>query len=166
MRKPVSNWEITRWTVTKAPFHRKISCCSTCLPTILIVSAGNGRCYGDASLGEHSSISCVTTKYCPSILKRYGIFECQSGSYAGPGAGDHRTRTDGFHPLPPAPNSSPLGAPFASDVHGKNHHAEGSFSNHVIGMEVLTGKGLCHLFPGSGQRSLFWATCGGMGLLA
>ena len=30
-----------------------------------------------------------------------------------------------------------LGGAFASDVHGKNHFREGSFSNHVISIEIL-----------------------------
>jgi len=51
----------------------------------------------------------------------------------------------------------------ASDVHGKNHHSEGSFSNHIIDMEVLTGTGMMTCSRDN-NTDLYWATCGGMGL--
>jgi decaprenylphospho-beta-D-ribofuranose 2-oxidase len=51
------------------------------------------------------------------------------------------------------------------DVHGKNHHVEGSFDNHVQALLLVDGKGsLRQLRPVGGGAPLFWATIGGMGL--
>lgn len=55
-----------------------------------------------------------------------------------------------------------LGGAFASNIHGKNHHLEGSFAEQVAWIELRlpTGAAL-RLEP---QEPLFWATAGGMGL--
>lgn len=55
-----------------------------------------------------------------------------------------------------------LGGMVASDVHGKNHHGEGSVSEYLTSITLLTPKGeVLTLGPDSEE---FWATTGGMGL--
>ena len=52
------------------------------------------------------------------------------------------------------------------DVHGKNHHKDGSIGNHLRKITLIDGKGLEHeLSPFKENKSeQFWATVGGMGL--
>jgi FAD/FMN-containing dehydrogenase len=57
-----------------------------------------------------------------------------------------------------------VGGAVASDVHGKNHHVDGSFSNHIVAMSVLTGTGETFVCNKTTYPDLFQATCGGMGL--
>ena len=55
-----------------------------------------------------------------------------------------------------------VGGAIAADVHGKNHHADGSFCDHVLAFELVKPDGgQVTVAPGD---ELFDATAGGMGL--
>ena len=70
-----------------------------------------------------------------------------------------------FLPVTPGTRNVTLGGAIAADVHGKNHHVDGSFGNHVQRLLLVDGAGsLRELRPEEGDVSFFWATIGGMGL--
>ncbi|MEM7036777.1 MAG: FAD-binding protein, partial [Bacteroidota bacterium] len=56
------------------------------------------------------------------------------------------------------------GGAIAADVHGKNHHSEGSFSRYLKSLRLMTPDGVVHDCSPTEKPELFWATCGGMGL--
>jgi decaprenylphospho-beta-D-ribofuranose 2-oxidase len=126
------------------------------------IAHGNGRCYGDASL----SAEVVNTLRYDKILafdEVNGVITCQSGLLLSdllqitvPGGW--------FLPVTPGTKFITVGGAVASDVHGKNHHVDGSFSRHIVSMSVLTGTGETFVCSPTTHSELFWATCGGMGL--
>lgn len=57
-----------------------------------------------------------------------------------------------------------VGGAIACDIHGKNHHSEGSFSRSVLSFDLLTADGQVRTVTEAGDPDVFWATAGGMGL--
>lgn len=57
-----------------------------------------------------------------------------------------------------------LGGAFAADIHGKNHHVDGSFAQHVRTIDIVLADGSLRRLSPDGDMALFWATAGGMGL--
>ena len=74
-----------------------------------------------------------------------------------------------FLPVSPGSAKVTIGGAIAADVHGKNHHKDGSLGNHVSRILLIDGRGdIQELKPiqnNSGKKNnFFWATIGGMGL--
>ena len=56
-------------------------------------------------------------------------------------------------PVLPGTRQVTIGGAVAADVHGKNHHTQGSFGNHVRSLDLLTADGDIHTITPNGDDS-------------
>lgn len=163
MKKKIANWgnyPVMETEEKSFSFTQELT--AALKETEKIIARGNGRCYGDASLAEHT-ISTLKYDKILSFDQDNGIFECQSGLML-----DQILEVivpkGWFLPVTPGTKFITVGGAVASDVHGKNHHVDGSFSAHVLEMDVLLASVETITCSAHMNSDLFWATCGGMGL--
>jgi len=127
-----------------------------------VIARGNGRCYGDASLGEHIFSTKKLNKFI-SFDRLNGIIECESGVLLSDVL--EITVPQGyFLYVTPGTKFVSVGGAIASDVHGKNHHMEGCFSEYVIEFKLMIETGDIITCSREENSDKFWATIGGMGL--
>lgn len=127
-----------------------------------VIARGNGRCYGDASLGTRV-VSTLRLDRFLDLDVANGVVECESGVLLADIL-DVVVPRGYFLPVTPGTKFITVGGAVAADVHGKNHHCEGTFSNHVISLELITADGSIVRCSRDENADLFWQTCGGMGL--
>jgi len=136
--------------------------CKELIRNTALISRGLGRSYGDSSL---NSIVLETSRldHFISLNMQTGVLNCQAGVSIN-AILDLVVPKGWFMPVTPGTSYVTVGGAIASDVHGKNHHIGGSFSQHLISFELLLGSGEKVTVTPSGMPDLFRATCGGMGL--
>lgn len=69
-----------------------------------------------------------------------------------------------FVPVTPGTRHVTLGGAVAADIHGKNHHADGTFGQHVTALQLRLASGDTVVIGPENDPELFWATTGGLGL--
>ena len=127
-----------------------------------VIARGNGRCYGDASLSEHIFSTKRLNKFI-SFDRLNGIIECESGVLLSQIL-EIIVPQGYFLYVTPGTKFISVGGAIASDVHGKNHHAEGCFSEYVEAFSLLNENSEVITCSRTENTDKFWATIGGMGL--
>ena len=123
---------------------------------------GMGRSYGDSSLAE----TMIQTDHLNHLLEfdpSTGVVLCEGGVSLADLL-EVFVPKGWFLPVTPGTKFVSVGGAIACDVHGKNHHSEGAFSDHVLSLSLLLADGSIVTCSTSHNEDLFHATCGGMGL--
>lgn len=126
------------------------------------IARGAGRSYGDASLSS-SLLSSSQLHRTLAFDLESGIFRCEGGKLLSDIL-DEIVPQGYFLPVTPGTKFVSIGGAIAADIHGKNHHVEGCFSNHVESFRLLKANGEIATCSRTENPNLFWATVGGMGL--
>lgn len=129
------------------------------------IARGLGRSYGDAAqLANGLVVSSRAWSDCNWLdPDQPGVIRAGAGVTIGEII-DRYVPEGWFVPVTPGTRVVTLGGAIAADIHGKNHHVDGSFANFVVAMRMLTASGeLVEVSP-TNNTDLFWATVGGMGL--
>lgn len=124
-----------------------------------LIARGLGRSYGDPA--QNSGGTVIES----SRLTRIGT----PGPVMDVGAGvsvDELLKVSvpagWFVPVTAGTRFVTMGGAFAADIHGKNHHRDGTFSRHVQDITIMLADGSVRTVPAGDP--LFEATAGGMGL--
>jgi decaprenylphospho-beta-D-ribofuranose 2-oxidase len=163
MKKKIANWN--NYPVIEAneqSFQYKEELLKAVEANGSLIARGNGRCYGDASLAR-KVLSTLQYKHIHSFDAEEGVIFCEAGVMLDDIL--NLIVPEGwFLPVTPGTSFITVGGAVASDVHGKNHHKDGSFSNHIEELELLLANGEMVRCSPQEKPELFAATCGGMGL--
>lgn len=125
---------------------------------------GNGRSYGDSCLNLGGAL--LATRQLDHLIQfdpASGVLVCESGVLFD--AILQLVVPQGwFLPVTPGTRFVTMGGAIANDVHGKNHHRNGTIGCHVREFELLRSSGeRLRCSPGE-NAGLFAATIGGLGL--
>jgi decaprenylphospho-beta-D-ribofuranose 2-oxidase len=127
-----------------------------------LIARGLGRSYGDAAQLSGGLVMSNLALDDIGTIDEHGVLRVGAGVSIDQIL--HSSIPQGwFVPVTPGTRQVTIGGAIAADVHGKNHHRDGTFSQHVLEMRLVTPSGTFSVSPTS-DEALFWASAGGMGL--
>ena len=131
-----------------------------------VLTRGLGRSYGDSSLPPPDAGPVASTILADRILsfdEDSGLLRAEAGLSIGAIQQIYLPRGWTF-PVLPGTQFVTLGGAVASDVHGKNHHVDGTVGRHVTALALRLADDRIVTCSREENAELFRATLGGMGL--
>lgn len=128
-----------------------------------LIARGNGRSYGDPAVNRRATMSMLQLDRMLAFDPQTGLLTCEAGVLLSDILTVFVPR--GWFPVvTPGTRFVTVGGAIGSDVHGKNHHKDGSFGDHVQSLDLLLADGRVVTCGPEREPELFAATRGGMGL--
>lgn len=128
-----------------------------------LIARGAGRSYGDAALNRASTLVVTRLNRIASFDPNSGVVTCEAGTTLDELIEVFLPR--GWFPwVTPGTRFVTVGGAIASDVHGKNHHLDGTFGRHLLSIDLALADGSVVRCSDNENPDLFAATQGGMGL--
>lgn len=128
-----------------------------------VIARGNGRSYGDSAISQHNTLSMKQFDKIVTFNERQGQLVVEAGVLLSDIINAFLPR--GWFPaVTPGTKYVTIGGMIAADVHGKNHHKEGSFRNFVDWIDLIEANGKTQRCSLKQNKELFEWTIGGMGL--
>ncbi|MCW2494670.1 FAD-binding oxidoreductase [Jatrophihabitans sp.] len=128
-----------------------------------VIARGLGRSYGDAAQNSGGLVVDTTRLDRISLDPVTGLVTAEAGASL-----DAIMRVllpqGWFVPVTPGTRSVTVGGAVGADIHGKNHHVDGSFGTWVRSLLLVGADGTVREVAGDFGNPLFAATIGGMGL--
>ncbi|MEJ0031888.1 MAG: FAD-binding oxidoreductase [Bacteroidota bacterium] len=118
--------------------------------------------YGDASL-DHTILSTEKYKKIIAFDETTGVIKTEAGTTLDEVL-QHVVPKGWFLYVTPGTKFVTVAGAVAADVHGKNHHAEGSFCKYVKNIEMMMANGSIVACGPNHNNHLFKTVCGGLGL--
>jgi len=129
-----------------------------------VIARGLGRSYGDPAVNEGGGvILCERLNRMLAFDPATGVLECEAGVSIEEILDTFIPRGF-FPPVTPGTKFVTVGGAIANDVHGKNHHRDGTFGMFVRELTLLTPGGETLVCSPDERSEVFWATVGGIGL--
>lgn len=128
------------------------------------ISRGLGRSYGDTALNKGNGVILQSRlNRFLSFDRQSHVLECEAGVSFEEILQIFMPRGY-FLPVTPGTKYVTVGGAIANDIHGKNHHKDGSMADHLLDFTLLTGTGEILHCSREQHSEVFWATIGGIGL--
>jgi len=153
------NYPVVSSDISRPERHRDLD-----LQSEKIIARGFGRSYGDGSVNGNHHVVLMER------LNRFLAFDDQQGILRVEAGVSLKEILDvfvprgWFLPVTPGTKDASIGGCVVCDVHGKNHHVNGSIGAHTLEIELLLADGSRRRCSPAKEMELFWATVGGMGL--
>lgn len=129
-----------------------------------VIARGLGRSYGDPAQNGGGTVINTTRM---SGLRALDLERGVATAWAGTSIEElirWLVPLGWFVPVSPGTRFVTVGGAIGSDIHGKNHHSDGTWGANVAAMTIQLGGGEVRTLTPQHTPEEFWATTGGLGL--